>query len=92
MNAHGMNLFIVDSDKALAERWDMCKSLSEISVPVLILCGREDTVTPVGESEFLHRNIANSTLHLIDRAGHLSNLEQPEEFNLHLAKFISELD
>lgn len=76
---------------ALAQRWDMCKSLGEIWVPSLILCGTEDVVTVPSESEFIHRNIANSKLNFIDTAGHLSNLEQPEEFNMHLANFIRNL-
>lgn len=82
---------ITEGLHALAERWEMCRSLDEISSPALILCGTEDTVTLPLESEFMYRNIANSRLHFIERAGHLSNLEQPEEFNMHLADFISDL-
>ena len=40
-------------------------------------------------SEFLQRNIKDSTLQSIPGAGHLSNLEEPELFNQHLAVFIS---
>lgn len=76
---------------ALAQRWDMCVSLDEISVPALIMCGREDTVTPPAESESLHKHIANSVLHIIDNAGHLSNLEQPDKFNRYLSEFIAGL-
>jgi len=76
---------------ALAQRLEMCSSLNEISVPALILCGKEDTVTPPSQAEFLHSNIANSTIHCIDKAGHLSNLEQPDEFNQHLTNFIAGL-
>lgn len=77
--------------KALENRWDMCKSLNEIVIPALVLCGREDKVTPLEESEFLHHHMAHSQLHIIDHAGHLSNLEQPDEFNAHLEKFITGL-
>jgi pimeloyl-ACP methyl ester carboxylesterase len=73
---------------ALAQRWEMCSSLQEISVPTLILCGKEDKVTPLAQSEFLLQNITHATLHSIDNAGHMSNLEQPDEFNQHLAGFI----
>lgn len=76
---------------ALAQRWEMCSSLHEISVPALILCGKEDTVTPLAQSEFLLQNIPNATLHSISKAGHMSNLEQPDEFNQHLTNFFSSL-
>lgn len=77
--------------KALAQRWDMCNSLEEIYVPTLILCGRKDTLTPVAESELLHRHIPHSTLHIIENAAHLSNLEQPDAFNLRLSCFAEDL-
>ncbi|HKR03552.1 MAG TPA: alpha/beta fold hydrolase [Bacteroidia bacterium] len=76
---------------ALAQRWETCSSLHEISIPALILCGKEDKVTPLAQSEFLLQNIANATLHSISKAGHVSNLEQPDEFNQHIYSFISGL-
>jgi pimeloyl-ACP methyl ester carboxylesterase len=65
--------------------------LNEILIPVLILCGEQDAVTPLTQAEFLNRKIANSELHSIGKAGHLSNLEQPDEFNRYLTSFISKL-
>jgi 3-oxoadipate enol-lactonase len=76
---------------ALAERSETCSALKEISVPTLILCGREDTVTPIAQSEVLRSEIENSVLHIIENAGHLSNLEQPEVFNKHITSFLSSL-
>src|SRR5678815_1868431 len=69
--------------EALAERQERCSSLAEIAVPALILCGSEDSITPLVQSEFLLRNIKGSTMQSIPGAGHLSNLEQPELFNQH---------
>ena len=74
---------------ALAERSETCSNLSEIAIPTLIICGREDQVTPLSESEFMHINIKNSSLKIIENAGHLSNLEQPEAFNAELLEFLS---
>lgn len=82
---------ITSTLSALAERSETCSSLQEIKVPTLILCGREDTVTPVAQSEILHREIPHSILHIIENAGHLSNLEQPELFNKHITHFIASL-
>ncbi len=76
---------------AIVHRQEMCSSLKEISIPTLILCGKEDTVTPLAQSEFLFHHISNSILHIIGKAGHLSNLEQPNEFNKRLNNFISKI-
>jgi pimeloyl-ACP methyl ester carboxylesterase len=77
---------------AIAQRREMCSSLKEIKVPSLILCGKEDTITPPEQAQFLQCNIANSRLYSIEKAGHMSNLEQASEFNQHLANFISDLE
>jgi 3-oxoadipate enol-lactonase len=77
---------------ALAQRSETCSSLSAVKVPTLIICGREDGLTPVSESEKMHKSIKGSTLKIIEDAGHVSNLEQPKEFNMHLGDFLSELN
>lgn len=76
---------------ALAERSETCSNLSEIAIPTLIICGREDEVTPLAQSEFMNAAIKGSKLQVIDNAGHVSNLEQPYEFNKHLHNFLTAL-
>lgn len=74
---------------ALAERTETCSALSDINIPTLILCGREDEVTPLEQSVHMHENIEHSILYVLDHSGHVSNLEQPHEFNKHLLHFVS---
>lgn len=57
----------------------------------MIICGREDEVTPLAQSEFMNSTINGSILRVIDTAGHVSNLEQPDEFNKHLLSFLTDL-
>ncbi len=76
---------------ALANRPEMCSHLDKISIPTLVICGEYDTVTPLGQSELIFKNIENAKMHVLKRAGHLSNLEQPEEFNQLILQFIEEL-
>jgi pimeloyl-ACP methyl ester carboxylesterase len=73
----------------LAARADSTATLREIRVPTLVVCGAEDTVTPVAESEKMQRQIAGSRLEVIPRAGHLANLEHPAAFNEVLKSFLS---
>jgi pimeloyl-ACP methyl ester carboxylesterase len=77
--------------KALAERGETCSALAAISVPTLIICGREDEVTPLLQSELMHQGIKGSMLKIIEKSGHVSNLEHPIEFNQFLLAFLTTL-
>jgi 3-oxoadipate enol-lactonase len=79
---------IIEGLIALAERRESCSELSSISIPTLIICGKEDKLTPVTQSEFMHQYIKNSEMIIIHWAGHLSNMEQPDEFNKYLKGFL----
>jgi 3-oxoadipate enol-lactonase len=59
-----------------------------IDVPTLVLCGSDDKVTPPALSHELERLIDGARYVEIDRAGHLSNLERPEDFNRAVEEFI----
>lgn len=72
----------------LADQRDRAK---EIDVPTLVLCGTEDKVTPPALSEELARLIPGAQLELIERAGHIGNLEKPREFNQALDRFLRDL-
>jgi 3-oxoadipate enol-lactonase len=76
---------------ALAERSETCSTLNKITIPTLIVCGKEDEVTPLAQSENMNAAINGSILHVIDKAGHVSNLEQPNEFNKILLDFLTGL-
>ncbi len=82
---------IIATLNALANRKEMCSSLAQISVPTLIICGNEDILTPVEQAEYLHKNISNSTLKIITKAGHLANLEMPNKYNKIIYEFIENL-
>jgi len=74
--------------RALADRAETCFKLSEINVPTLIICGREDALIPLAKAEYMHATIINSVLKIINHAGHVCNLEQSQEFNKHVCDFM----
>lgn len=76
--------------QALADRKETCSSLAQIKVPVCILVGKEDKITSPEVAHKMQILINGSSLHLIDGAGHLSNLENPEQFNAHVKTFLSD--
>lgn len=77
--------------KALAERKETCNLMKQSTLPTLIICGEEDTVTPLSQSKLLNNTISGSELKVIPDAGHMSNLEQPEEFNKAVTGFLDKL-
>lgn len=73
--------------RGMAERDDQTDMLAKISVPTLIIVGADDAITPVVDSETMHRAIPNSRLVVLENAGHVSNLERTEQFNDALLEF-----
>jgi pimeloyl-ACP methyl ester carboxylesterase len=77
--------------QALRDRPDATAGLAAISVPTLVLVGSEDTLTPPAVAQTLAAEIRGATLVTIAEAGHLSNLERPEQFNAAVASFLQTL-
>ena len=61
---------------------------TRIQVPTLVLVGGLDLATPPGLSHELARAIHGSTVRIIERAGHLANLEKSAEFNCVVDDFL----
>jgi len=74
---------------ALNVRNEKCTMLPKIRIPVLVLVGEEDQISPPAIAEYMQKNIIGSKLHVIKHAGHLSNLENSEDFNKHVKIFLS---
>ena len=74
--------------EGMAIRQDQTSFLSQIVTPTLILVGSEDAITPPADAELMHREIPGSRLEIINGAGHVLNLEKPEEFNATVMKFL----
>ncbi len=83
---------ILYRDLAACNRFDITSRLYEIHLPTLIICGMDDVMTPVKYSEYLHRQIAGSMLHIIPDAGHYVMREQPEAVNTAIATWLKMVD
>lgn len=76
---------------AIMARPDSRPSLRRIGCPALLLCGREDLLTPPAEHEEMHGLIAGSRLVVLERCGHLSSMEAPEAVNAALRDWLGRL-
>ena len=71
-----------------AIRHNMQKDLHKIHIPVGLIWGKNDKVTPPEVAEEFHQYLPKSELIWIDKCGHAPMMEQPEEFNKALKGFL----
>jgi pimeloyl-ACP methyl ester carboxylesterase len=74
--------------RAMALRRDQTDLLPSIKVPALIVVGGEDAITPPADAEAMGAKIDGSRLFVVEGAGHLSNVERPDDFNRALVGFL----
>lgn len=79
----------INQSIALRDRPDYQNVLKRVDVPTLIMCGREDVLCPIERHELMRELISGSTLHIVDNAGHLPTLEQPEIVNKALDQWLA---
>ena len=63
--------------RAILGRIDSRPHLAAIQVPTLVLCGRQDGLTPLERHEEIAAAIPNARLSVIEDCGHLSTMERP---------------
>lgn len=86
----GAQVFISQS-KALRDRIDQTEVLRSFSRPALVLCGRDDRLCPVSRHELMHDLLPDSRLEIIEQAGHLPTLEQPQNTTAALSRWLEAL-
>jgi pimeloyl-ACP methyl ester carboxylesterase len=66
---------------AMMGRPDSHGDLARVTVPTLVMCGRQDPVTPVPDHEAMAARVRGARLEIIESCGHLSTIEQPDAVN-----------
>ncbi|WP_193370520.1 alpha/beta fold hydrolase [Pelagibius marinus] len=82
----------IRQQRAIMGRRDQMPTLVKIHVPTLVLCGREDALTPLADHKVMAAGIAGARLTVIEDCGHLATLERPEEANAALRRWLTEED
>jgi 3-oxoadipate enol-lactonase len=91
IQASNSSVGIAAAQRGMAARVDSTDLLEQINCPVLVIVGSEDKLTPSPEAEVIHKGINNSKLLVIEKSGHLSNMETPDEFNNAVREFLESL-
>ncbi len=71
-----------------AIRHNLGDELKQITIPVCLVWGKNDTITPPMVAEEFHKLLPTSELHWIDKCGHAPMMEVPVEFNSILSAFL----
>ncbi|OGT70521.1 MAG: hydrolase [Gammaproteobacteria bacterium RIFCSPLOWO2_02_FULL_56_15] len=74
--------------RALLQRPDATPILARIQCPTLLLCGRADAWSPPEQHAAIARQISSATLVIIENAGHMITMEQPEAVSLALRAWL----
>jgi pimeloyl-ACP methyl ester carboxylesterase len=84
----GKDAFI-RQQKAIMSRSESLSLLAAIACPTLVLCGRQDALTPPARHEEIAAGIRGARLEVIEDCGHLSTLEKPDQVNAALRRWLA---
>ena len=83
----GEGVFLRQS-RAMQRRPDQQKTMRKVRLPALVLAGRQDTLVPLRRQEFTATLMPYGQFHIIEDAGHLAPLEQPEAVSAAVEAFL----
>jgi pimeloyl-ACP methyl ester carboxylesterase len=72
-----------------AQRHNVANDMHQIKIPVLLVWGLNDTITPPKVAHEFNRLLTNSELRFIDKCCHAPMMEHPDIFNEYLDDFLS---
>jgi pimeloyl-ACP methyl ester carboxylesterase len=82
---------VFSGDLLACDNFNVVEQVNKIKVPSIIICGKDDLMTPLNRSEYLHDHIVGSEMHIIEDAGHMVMLESPDEVAGLLSKFLDRI-
>jgi pimeloyl-ACP methyl ester carboxylesterase len=75
-----------------AIRHNMAEDITSFHLPVCLIWGRQDAVTPPEVADKFHELLPNSDLFWIDHCGHAAMMEHPQEFNIIVDEWLKKIE
>jgi len=75
-----------------AIRHNMAQDLPKIKIPVALIWGKNDNVTPPEVAKEFDKLLPNSKLYWVNKCGHAPMMEHPKKFNLLVENWLFEYD
>jgi len=79
---------IAAAQRGMAERMDATGLLGEIDLPVLVIVGEEDAISPAAEMRTIAEAIPGAEFRAAPAAGHMAPLENPDFVNEQIRRFV----
>ena len=79
------------NDLLACDRFDVMEQIQEVQVPALVLCGAEDTMTPVKYADYLADRIPGAQKSIIPEATHFVQLQQYKQVNARIEEFLASI-
>lgn len=80
---------IVKLGREIFQRENLLNEMKNIKNPILFLVGDEDIPRPIHESLEMHTLVKHSDFAVVPKAGHISNLENPNFVNIQIMDFLN---
>ena len=84
----GEGVFLRQS-RALQRRPDQQKTMRKVKLPALVIAGRQDTLVPLRRQEFTASLMPYGQFKIVEDAGHMAPLEQPEAVSAAIEAFLN---
>ncbi len=88
--AHGQNAYFLKSENSIAPKTPNEEKLNVINVPTLVIVGELDIAKFQEDADILSSRIKGAKKVIIKNAGHMCNMENPDEFNEVLLSFLAD--
>ncbi len=89
MQRNGASVLL--SDLRACDQFDVLDRIHEIKLPVLLICGEQDIMTPPKYSEFLEQQLPDARFERVKNASHMVFAEKADETARLIRSFLSEL-
>jgi pimeloyl-ACP methyl ester carboxylesterase len=82
---------VLYGDFLACDEFDVMEHVNKIQVPTLLISGSADRMSPSNRSEYLRDQIEGAQLQIVDGAGHMVMIEQPEEVAGLLGEYLDKI-
>ena len=89
LKANGASVLLTDFKAC--DHFDVMEDLPDIRLPVQIIVGEADSMTPVKYAKYMDEQLPNSQLHIIEKGTHMVFAEQPKAVNHLMSGFLNSI-
>ena len=79
------------NDLMACDKFDLMDEIQNINLPTLVICGEQDTMTPVKYADYLSENIPGAKKVIVPGASHFVQLQKYKQVNASIEEFVASL-